>query len=105
MNRDSESEETTQSAKLLSGESPRLRKSESISPDKIDSLVESAVFGTDNSAREDCRRKIRKLASSFGIFPASIQNLYEAAGKGLYHDVTVPAINIRGLTYQVARAV
>lgn len=105
MNRDSESKETTQSGKLLSGESPRLRKGESISPDKIDSLVESAVFGPDDGAKEDCRREIRKLASNLGIFPASIQNLYEAAGKGLYHNVTVPAINIRGLTYQVARAV
>jgi fructose/tagatose bisphosphate aldolase len=31
--------------------------------------------------------------------------LYEAAGKGLYGGITVPAINIRGLTYQAARAV
>ena len=40
-----------------------------------------------------------------GIFPASIQGLYEAAGKGTFHGITVPAINIRGITYDVARAV
>ena len=40
-----------------------------------------------------------------GIYPASIQSLYEAAGKGLYQNKTVPAMNLRGLTYQMARAV
>ena len=45
------------------------------------------------------------MALAQGIAPASIQGLYEAAGKGLYRGITVPAINIRGLTYHVARAV
>ena len=78
---------------------------ESISGDKIDSLVEKTVFGTVDQTRGEYQQLIRKLASSRGIFPASIQGLYDAAGKGFYHGITVPAINIRGLTYQVARAV
>jgi len=73
--------------------------------DRIDALVEDAVFAADNQVKEKQRRIIRELASAQGIFPASIQGLYEAAGKGLYHGITVPAINIRGITYQVARAV
>ena len=77
----------------------------SIPPNEIDALVEQAVFASDSQVKEDCWRKIRELASSRGIFPASIQGLYEAAGKGFYHNITVPAINIRGITYQVARAV
>jgi fructose/tagatose bisphosphate aldolase len=76
-----------------------------ISAGKIDALVEDSVFSTDNQVKEKHRRIIRELASAQGIFPASIQGLYEAAGKGLYGSITVPAINIRGLTYQVARAV
>jgi fructose/tagatose bisphosphate aldolase len=76
-----------------------------VGPDGIDVLVERAVFAPGEEAREDSRRRIRQTASSLGIFPASIQGLYEAAGKGLYQGITVPAINIRGLTYQVARAV
>ena len=76
-----------------------------IPPDKIDALVESAVFASDDQVKEGCRRIIRESASTLGIFPASIQGLYEAAGKGLYGGITVPAINIRGITYQVARAV
>ncbi|MBU2535669.1 MAG: class II fructose-bisphosphate aldolase [Chloroflexota bacterium] len=78
--------------------------STSITGDRIDGLVEQAVFG-DEQAREESRRQIRELAASQGIYPASIQGLYEAAGKGAYHNKTVPAINIRGMTYQVARAV
>ncbi len=72
---------------------------------KIDTKVWNAVFGTDSHIKEEHRQVIREIASTLGIFPASIQGLYEAAGKGLYHGITVPAINIRGITYQVARAV
>ena len=77
----------------------------STTSEKIDALVEDAIFGTDNEVKERSQRIIRELASARGIFPASIQGLYEAAGKGLYHSITVPAINIRGITYQVAGAV
>ncbi|TET46745.1 MAG: aldolase [Dehalococcoidia bacterium] len=78
--------------------------STSITGDRIDGLVEQAVFGGEQ-AREENRRQIRELAARLGIYPASIQGLYEAAGRGAYHNKTVPAINIRGMTYQVARAV
>ncbi len=93
------------SEELLGRESLELGKGASIPSDKIDGLVEKAVFGADNQVKERCQQVIRELASNLGIFPASIQGLYEAAGKGLYHGITVPAINIRGITYQVARAV
>jgi fructose/tagatose bisphosphate aldolase len=74
-------------------------------PNNIDFLVELAVFGPDDRTRDEHRRIIREMAAGYGIFPASIQGLYEASGKGLYHNITVPAINIRGITYPVARAV
>jgi fructose/tagatose bisphosphate aldolase len=73
--------------------------------DNIDFLVELAVFGPDPRTREEHRHIIREMAAGYGIFPASIQALYDAAGRGLYHGITVPAINIRGITYEVARAV
>lgn len=106
MGEDSAKDNTEMKAKEQSGGvNLKLNEGESISGDKIDSLVEKAVFGTDDQTREEYQRLIRKLASTRGIFPASIQGLYEAAGRGVYHGITVPAINIRGLTYQVARAV
>jgi len=106
MGEDSGKKNTEMKAKEQSGGvNLKLNEGESISGDKIDNLVEKAVFGTDDQTREEYQRLIRKLASTRGIFPASIQGLYEAAGRGVYHGITVPAINIRGLTYQVARAV
>lgn len=72
---------------------------------RIDYLVEDAVFASDDQAKEEGQRAIRELALDQGIYPASIQGLYEAAGRGLYNGITVPAINIRGITYHVARAV
>jgi len=72
---------------------------------RIDYLVEDTVFASDDQTREEGQRAIRELALDQGIYPASIQRLYEAAGRGLYNGITVPAINIRGITYHVARAV
>jgi fructose/tagatose bisphosphate aldolase len=71
----------------------------------IDFLVELAVFAEDEPTRKEHRRIIREMAAGYGIRPASIQGLYEAAGSDVYRGLTVPAINIRGITYPVARAV
>jgi fructose/tagatose bisphosphate aldolase len=71
----------------------------------IDTLIEQAVFGDSEPVMEEHQRIIRDRAPGQGIFPASIQGLYDASGKGLYRGITVPAINIRGITYDVARAV
>jgi fructose/tagatose bisphosphate aldolase len=88
---------------------PRNKKSGSApkagEKNNIDFLVELAVFGEDIHTRDEHRRIIREMASGYGVFPSSIQGLYEAAGRQAYHGVTVPAINIRGITYPVARAV
>ena len=71
----------------------------------IDTLIEQAVFGNNPRIKVEHQRIIREMALRLGIFPASIHNLYQAAGKGLYRGITVPAINIRGITYHIARAV
>ncbi len=76
-----------------------------VSNNTIDDMIETAVFDSAPQVKESYRQKIRELASTEGIFLASIQGLYEAAAQGLYSNKTVPAINIRGLTYPVARAI
>ena len=76
-----------------------------VSNNTIDNLIERAMFDSDPKVKQTYQQKIRDLASANGISLASIQGLYEAAGRGLYHNKSVPAINIRGLTYQVARAI
>lgn len=75
-----------------------------LSAEKINSLIYGAVFGTDDTKATN-QKAILELAPTQGVVPSSIQSLYEAAGRGLYHQITVPAINIRGITYTVARAV
>lgn len=78
-------------------------------PDKfrgevIDRLVYNAVFGATPEIRGTARWMIKSAAKSLGIWSASIQELYEAMGRGEVSGYTVPAVNIRGMTYDVARA-
>ncbi len=67
----------------------------------IDTLVREMVFGAD---AKDRQVRIRQMALEKNIFPTSIQSLYEEIGKGNYSGFTVPAMNLRGITYEMARA-
>ena len=71
------------------------------SPEQIRTLVRDMVFGTDAKTKQ---AQIREMAYANGLFFASIQNLYDAMGKK-YGGFTVPAVNIRGFTFDFARAV
>ena len=71
--------------------------------DVLDSLVWTAVFGN-AEVRDTCRHRIRQAAASLGILPASILPLYQARGRGEVSGFTVPAINVRMLSYDTARA-
>jgi len=71
----------------------------------IDDLVQTAVFSEDNETLEEARKLIGQIARDLGAYPASIQGLYEAMGRGDCSGFTVPAINIRGITYDTARCV
>jgi fructose/tagatose bisphosphate aldolase len=73
--------------------------------ENIDSMIETAVFMAEPGKKEARLREVRELASGRGVRAASIQALYEASGRGEYTGITVPAINIRSITYDVARAV
>jgi fructose-bisphosphate aldolase class II len=69
-----------------------------------DRLVWQAVFGT-GSEREAARWLLWELGQSTGARPASIQELYQARGRGDVSGFTVPAMNLRVLAYDTARAV
>ena len=72
--------------------------------DMMDSLIYSAVFEPDDAKRKSLFILVKEIAKAAGAIPASIQELYEEMGRN-YPGFTVPAINIRGLTYDVARAI
>ena len=71
----------------------------------IDNLIYNAVFNHDKNIVAESRRLITLTSASLGVRSASIQGLYDAMGHGKCSGFTVPAINIRGLTYDTARAI
>jgi fructose/tagatose bisphosphate aldolase len=69
-----------------------------------DRLVWQAVFGTGDE-REAARWLLWELGQITGARPASINDLYLARGRGECGGFTVPAINVRMLSYDTARAI
>ncbi|HET8762713.1 MAG TPA: class II fructose-bisphosphate aldolase, partial [Gemmatimonadales bacterium] len=70
----------------------------------MDRLAYRAVFGDEND-REVARWLLWELGQAQGVRPASIHELYLARGRGECAGFTVPAINIRAMAYDSARAV
>jgi len=70
----------------------------------VDTLAHSAVFGPDD-VKEAARWLIWATAQAVGLYPASIQDLYMAAGRYEYDHATTPAINVRGMAYDFARTI
>ena len=73
--------------------------------DLIDQVVWHAVHHAAEDMRDYCRWLIRSVAAAQGILPASIHDLYKAMGRGEAGGFTTPAINVRGLTVDVARSI
>ncbi|MGB7211693.1 MAG: class II fructose-bisphosphate aldolase [Gemmatimonadales bacterium] len=69
-----------------------------------DGVVWEAVFG-DVVGRDAARWLLWELGQAMGCRPASINGLYMARGRGDCSGFTVPAINVRVLAYDSARAV
>jgi len=70
----------------------------------MDALVRQAVFGTE-AERELARWLVWELGQAAGVRAASIHDLYLARGRGECGGFTVPAINVRALAYDTARAI
>jgi len=71
----------------------------------IDELIHTAVFSTDAAAKSEARKQIHLQARHAGAISSSIYPLYMAIARGeVSQRFTVPAFNIRALTYDSARA-
>ncbi|MGB9716168.1 MAG: class II fructose-bisphosphate aldolase [Thermodesulfovibrionales bacterium] len=70
----------------------------------MDSIIYEVVFETDEEKRKALFLLIKEIAKACGAIPSSIQGLYEEIGRN-YPGFTVPAMNIRGLTYDVSRII
>jgi fructose-bisphosphate aldolase, class II len=84
--------------------SVRVTDERRLQSEHLDALVRTAVFA-DQDAREDARWLIWEIAQAVGIYPSSIHELYIARGRGEVGGFTVPAINVRGMAYDTARAI
>jgi fructose/tagatose bisphosphate aldolase len=82
----------------------RVLDAQRLRQDAIDNLVHAAVFAEDEAVRSAARQAIGKAALALGVVPASTQPLYEAMAAGRVSGFTVPALNLRAMTYDSARA-
>ncbi len=89
----------------VEGNDVRVLDAEILRSRLIDDLIYSAVFNPDKETADAAKWLIRRAGVALGIVSASIQSLYEAMGRGEVAGFTVPAINIRGITYDSAQAV
>lgn len=89
---------------LVDGGRVTVKREAALASPKMDELVRSAVFG-DSVVKDDARWLIWELGQAVGVRPSSIHELYLARGKGKIHGFTVPAINVRAMTYDTARAI
>jgi fructose/tagatose bisphosphate aldolase len=76
-------------------------KLRSVATDKV---VWQAVFGSGDE-REAARWLLWELGQATGARPASINDLYMARGRGDVGGFTVPAMNVRVMAYDSARAI
>ncbi|HEY8989417.1 MAG TPA: hypothetical protein VIM39_10380, partial [Candidatus Limnocylindrales bacterium] len=71
----------------------------------IRDLAWTAAFGPEGPAVDAARWLIHEAARALGAHSASIHELYMARGRGEVHGFTVPAINIRTQTFDMARTI
>lgn len=89
----------------ISGNDVQVQDAKKLRSSVIDDLIFTAVFSPQEEVRKAARWLIRRAGAALGILSTSIQPLYEAMGRKEVAGFTVPAINIRALTYDVAQAV
>ncbi len=87
------------------GKEVQILNTEKLRNQLIDGLIYNALFNDKQEIKQTCKWLIRAAALAVGIFPSSIQSVYEAMGLGKLKGFTTPAINIRGFTYNFARSI
>src|SRR4030067_2212618 len=63
------------------------------------------VMNDNVTKKRQLAKKIFDVAYEEGVYPSSIHEFYMARGRGEFGGFTVPAINLRSLTYDLARAI
>lgn len=75
-------------------------------PFDMDKLIQDFVLIDDLESKRRIAKKVLDMAYKQGIYPCSINDFYMARGRGeVPPDFCVPAMNLRTLTYDLAKAV
>jgi len=71
----------------------------------VEKTVMELVMNDDAVKKVQLAKKIFDIAYEEGVYPSSIHEFYMARGRGEFSGFTVPAINLRSMTYDLARAI
>lgn len=88
----------------LADASPDFSRSRRPPDEMLDRWAQTAQLA-EPEARSVAIWAIQQAALAAGIVPSSVQELYLACAAGAWSGRTVPAMNLRGWTYQTCRAV
>jgi fructose/tagatose bisphosphate aldolase len=73
-------------------------------PVDVEKIAMDLIMTDDVNVKKELAKKIHDMAYKKGIYPSSIHELYMARGRNEYTGCTVPAMNLRSMTYDLARA-
>ncbi|MGB2705483.1 MAG: class II fructose-bisphosphate aldolase [Candidatus Omnitrophota bacterium] len=71
----------------------------------IEKLARELALADDKNEKKKLAKSIFEAAYEKSIYPWSINDFYLARGRGEFAGFTVPAINLRTMTYDLARAI
>ncbi len=74
-------------------------------PQDIGTTAMELIMSGDAALKKTLAKKILGVAYKKGIYPSSIHEFYMARGRGEFSGFTVPAINLRCMTYDLAKAI
>jgi fructose/tagatose bisphosphate aldolase len=73
--------------------------------DNIEETAMELVLTEDPAKKRQIAKKILDVAVDEGAYPSSIHEFYLARGRGEFGGFTIPAINLRSMTYDLARSI
>ena len=74
-------------------------------PLDIEKIALELIMNDDPAIKKNLAGKILDLAYKKGIYLSSIHQFYLARGRGEFSGFTIPAINLRSMTYDLAKAI
>jgi len=74
-------------------------------PLDVHKIAMELIMSDDAGVKKSLAKKIQDLAYKKGIYLSSIHELYMARGRGELSGFTVPAINLRSMTYDLAKTI